>query len=179
MPSKLPLLALALVLVLSASTGVYAVPPDTTPPTIETPTINPTSPGPNDPVTVSVVVTDARGVANVSIIYTTNNWTSVNVQLTAAYNSTSGVSTATIPPQTGGGRVAYYVVAYDSSGNKGVNDNAGADYTYEVAPSPVTTITSLWALVVIAAIAAVAMVLVGLLTRRKKATASNQTRSHK
>lgn len=169
-----------LVSVLSLSTLVYGVPPDNTPPTIETPAIEPTSPGPGDPVTVSVVVTDfGRGVYNVSIVYSTDNFTTVNAVRPAAYNSTSGIAKATIPAQTGGGRVSYYIVAYDVSGNKGVNDNAGMYFTYDVPAGPATSITSFWGLVVIAVIAAAAgVIVVGYLTRRK-ATPSNQTRGRR
>ena len=166
--------------VLFVSNMVYGVPPDNTPPTIETPSIEPASPGSGDPVTVSVVVTDARGVYNVSIVYSTDNFTSVNVVLPAAYNSTSGIAKATIPAQTGGGRVSYYVVAYDASGNKGVNYNAGMFFTYEVPAGPATSITSFWGLVVIAVIAAAAgVIVVGYLTRRKATLSSNQTRGRR
>ena len=175
-PSKLLSLTVVLLTLLSLSTIVHAPPADTTPPTIETPTIQPTNPGSGDPVTVSVLVTDAHGVYNVSIIYTTDNWTTVNVVLPAIYNSTSGLAKATIPAQPGGGRVAYYVAAYDTSGNRGVNDNAGAYFIFDVAASPTgptTSITSSWGLLVIAAIAAMVMGMVLFFATRKKKTASN------
>ncbi len=178
--SKLLLVILILAAVLSLSTTVYGVPPDTTPPTVETPSIEPANPGPGDGATVSVVVTDARGVRNVSIVYTTDNWTASNVVLYASYNSTSGVAKATIPPQPGGTRVSYKVVAYDTSGNRGVNDNAGAYFTYEVASGPATSITSFWGLVVIAVIAAAAgMILLGYFTRRKRTGPLNQPRGRR
>ncbi len=164
---------------------VYGAPSQTTPPTIETPSIQPANPGPGDPVTVSVVVYGEVGVSNVSVIYTTDNWTSVKVVLPAAYNATSDIATATIPARSGGGRVSYYVVAYDTSGNRGVNDNAGMFFTFQVPAGPGgpggpgTSITSSWGLLVVAALLAMGMGLVLYFARRKTNTTSNQTSGRK
>lgn len=178
---KLSFLALVLLAVLSVSTAVYGAPVQNTSPTIETPSIQPTNPGPGDPVTVSVVVYGEVGISNVSIIYTTDNWTSIKVVLPAAYNATSDVATATIPAQSGGGRVSYYVVAYDTSGNRGVNNNAGMFFTFQVPAGPGgpgTSIASSWGLFVVAALLAIGMGIVLYFTRRKN-TASNQTSGRK
>jgi hypothetical protein len=106
---------------------------DTTPPTISTPTITPSSPGPSDMVTVHVNVTDVgSGVKNVSITYTTDNWKSVNKTLLANYNITTHYATAQIPPLQYGGHVEYYITAFDNAGNKGVNNNSGSYFSYDV-----------------------------------------------
>ncbi len=113
-------------------------PSDNTPPSIYTPTIQPSSPGPNDPVTVSVLVTDTdSGVKNVSIIYTSDNWRSVNTTLVASYNAVSQVATVQIEAQKSGGHVAYYVVAFDNRGNRALDNNSGSYFSYNVpAPAP-------------------------------------------
>ncbi len=182
LPRKLLELTVLLVALLAISTSAYAAPPQNIPPTIETPTIQPTNPSSADPVIVSVIVTAAVGVSSVSIVYTTDNWTSVNIVLPATYNSTSGLAQATIPALQGGGRVSYYVVAYDTSGNRGVNDNAGRYFTYQVATGPSgpgTSITSSWGLLVIAAIAAMVMGMVLFFARRRKNTTASQSSTHK
>ncbi len=167
---------LTLAVVLSFSTTAYGIQPDNLPPIIETPSIDPANPGPSDAATVSVVVIDNTDIRNVSIVYTTDNWTASNVVLYASYNLTNNIAKATIPPQPSGARVSYYVVAYDTSGNQGVNNNAGAYFTYEVASGPATSITSFWGLVVVAVIAAAAgMILLGYLTRLKRTASFNQS----
>src|SRR5215472_8173708 len=115
--SSLSLCAIIAVLaVFSAPLLAHAAPPDTTPPSIGTPTISPSSPSSTSPVTVLVNVTDNRsGVNNVTIIYTTDNWQAVNTTLLASYNATTTVATAQIPALQAGGHVAYYIVAFDKA----------------------------------------------------------------
>ena len=105
---------------------------DNTPPTIGTPTIKPSSPGPSDTVTVTVNVTDDSSVKNVSITYTTDNWKSVNKTVVANYNGTTHFAVAQIPPLQFGGHVEYYIIAFDSAGLKTVNNNAGSYFSYDV-----------------------------------------------
>lgn len=91
---------------------------DTTPPVIQNPTIQPTSPGPNDAVTVTVTVTDPDSpVRSVSVTFTTDNWKTVNETIPLVYNSTSHIATGQIPAQPGGSQVKYYIEAYDPSNN--------------------------------------------------------------
>ncbi len=120
---------------------------DTTPPTISTPTIKPTSPSAGDTVTISVNVTDTgSGVKNVSITYTSDNWKTVNKTLTAPYNITTHIATAQISALQYGGHVEYYVTAFDNAGNKAVNSNSGSYFAYDVSP-PWYLGTSIWLLI--------------------------------
>lgn len=137
------LLTLLALIVAAASLGL-AHAPASSPPSIGTPINKPSAPGPYDTVTIYVNVTSARStIKNVTITYTTNNWKSVNTTITAAYNATSGIATAQIPPLNGGGVVAYYIVSYDNNGNKSVNNNNGNYFSYLVSapPSPISTLT--------------------------------------
>jgi hypothetical protein len=143
---------------------------DTTPPTISTPTIKPTSPGYSDTVTVSVNVTDTgSGVKNVSITYTSDNWKTVNKTLTATYNITTSIATAQIPALQSGGHMEYYVTAFDNAGNKGVNNNSGSYFSYDVSP-PWYLGTNFWLLVVLGLALAVILFAVIYTKRRKRST---------
>ena len=108
-------LVMASLLVLGAPLMVHAPPPDTTPPSIGTPVISPSSPSASDIVTILVNVTDNRSVQNVTIVYTTDNWQSVNTTVTASYNATTTTATGQIPALSSGGHVAYYIVALDKA----------------------------------------------------------------
>jgi hypothetical protein len=145
---------------------------DNTPPTIGTPTIKPSSPGPSDTVTVTVNVTDDSSVKNVSITYTTDNWKSVNKTLLATYNGTTHLATAQIPPLQFGGHVEYYITAFDSVDLKSVNNNAGSYFSYDVSPP---WFASLWLYVVLGL--AIAMIVFAIVysRRRHKSTSSPTT----
>ena len=106
---------------------------DTTPPVIQNPTIQPTAPGANDAVTVTAIVTDPDSpVFSVSVYFTTDNWKTVNDTVIASYNTTTHAATAQIPAQAGGSHVQYYLVAFDQSNNRAVNNNNGSQYSYNV-----------------------------------------------
>ncbi len=121
------LLALALLLVIGINAPAHALP------SIGTPSIQPTSPSPNDAVRVSVSVIDyGSGVASVSIVYTTNNWVSVNNTIQAPYNATNDDYEAMVPAQPSGTHVLYYVVAVDASNNRVMNNNSGSYCAYDV-----------------------------------------------
>lgn len=135
----------AFIIVVAPVVLVHAPPADGTPPIINPPSIQPASPSSSDAVTVSVVVRDtgsqASGVKNVSIVYSTDNWQSVNITLGAPYNATSETATAQIPPQSTA-RVTYYVIAFDIAGNMAVNNNNGNYFAYDIpAPAYVSTIS--------------------------------------
>ncbi len=85
---------------------------DVAPPELSTIQINPTTPQYNQAVLVSVAVTDATGVENVTLYYRLDEgtWTSVEMQPSVA------LYTAEIPAQEWGVEVDYYVVAYDTFG---------------------------------------------------------------
>ena len=123
--------------------GLVSAPPPG--PNISTPTILPSSPGPNDQVTVTATVTAGNaGISNVSLVYTTDNWAKTNTTVLASYNSTSQAASAHIPPLYNGGHVEYYLVAYDGNGNKKVNNNQGNYYSYTVTTPPPSTMTNTW-----------------------------------
>ncbi|MCL6579220.1 MAG: hypothetical protein K6T73_07520 [Candidatus Bathyarchaeota archaeon] len=107
---------------------------DETPPTIDDPTQNPPKENvqPDQPVTVSVNVTDLEsGVKNVTLYYT-NDTTWYNIEMT--YNSTSGLWEATIPGYAADTFIQYKIEAYDNAENHAVNDKAGEYFTYTVIP---------------------------------------------
>jgi hypothetical protein len=106
---------------------------DTTPPLIGTPKIQPATPGPNDIVTVSAIAQDPdSSVKNVSIIYTNDNWNTINKTLVATYDNNTQVAVAQIPAQPSGAHVQYYIIAYDPSGNRGTNNNSGNYFSYNI-----------------------------------------------
>uniref|UniRef100_A0A7C4RXR4 DUF7743 domain-containing protein n=1 Tax=Fervidobacterium pennivorans TaxID=93466 RepID=A0A7C4RXR4_FERPE len=122
---------------------------DNTPPVIQNPQQTPaTNVQPNQPVKVSVNVTDAvSGVKTVILNYTTGTtWTSINMQL----NVTTGLYEATIPGFSAGTQVRYKIAAEDYAGNKAVNDNAGNYFVYTVI-SEIPLIVLLMALTIIGA----------------------------
>ncbi len=169
-------LVIASLLILSAPLMVHAPPADTTPPSIGTPVISPSSPSASDIATILVNVTDDRsGVQNVTIVYTTDNWQSVNTTVTAPYNATTTTATGQIPALTNGGHVAYYIVALDNAGNKQVNNNSGAYYGYDVPAPPVTSVTSTW--IAVAAVAGVGLgvAVVSLRMLKKRPRAAHQS----
>lgn len=110
---------------------------DTTPPVIGTPTVQPTAPRPTDNATITVTVTDPDSpVYTVLIYYTIDNWKTTNTTIGASYNATTMQATTQMPQEIGGTHVQYYIVAFDPSGNRAVNNNNGAYYGYTVALSP-------------------------------------------
>ena len=153
-------LILATLTILSAPILTHGLPPDTTPPSIGTPTITPHTPTSTDTVTLQVNVTDDRSVQNVTIIYTTDLWKSVNQTVLASYNATTTTATAHIPALTSGGHVAYYIIAFDNAGNKQVNNNSGNYYGYDVAAPTFASTTSNWIVlgIVLAVVLGVAFV---------------------
>ncbi len=69
---------------------------------------------------------------NVSVVYTTDNWRTINRTLVATYDSNTQVATAQIPAQSAGVHVQYYIIAYDPSGNRGTSNNSGSYFGYTV-----------------------------------------------
>ncbi len=170
---------LALIAALATVSLAYALPPDNQPPTIATPTIQPSSPGPSDAVSVLVNVTDARsGVKNVTIVYTTDNWQSVNASVMMAYNATvSDIATAQIPSLASGGHIAYYIAAFDNDGNRAVNDNNGSYFGYDVpAPPGIANVNTLVYIGVLGAVGAAVSVMAYMILK-KPATGSPQASS--
>jgi hypothetical protein len=153
-------------------------------PTIATPTITPSVPGSSDQVTVAVNVTEANpGVQSVMIVYTTDNWVSVNRTVSAPYTPQYDDYRAVIPAQPDGTHLSYYVVAVDASGNSAVNNNSGSYYSYTVGSgtgggggigSFNITSTSLW---LIAAILGAMMV--GMLVVFKRRSGSSKPSKNK
>ncbi len=147
-------------------TNLQAPISDLTPPTIGTPSITPASPGPGDAVTVSVNVTDTgSGVKNVSITYTTDGWKSVNNTLGAAYNSTTHTATVQMPTQQFAAKVLYYIVAFDNAGNRAVNNNSAAYFTYD---APASWYLNIAVIGLLAGVLAAVIAALFLMRRRKK-----------
>jgi parallel beta-helix repeat protein len=104
---------------------------DITPPSISTPILNPSNPTPTDTVIVSATITDVdSGVKNATIYYRVNggSW-----QTSTMTNPSGNTWRGTIPAQTSGSTIDFYVVAYDNAGNRAVNDNQGNYFRYTVA----------------------------------------------
>ena len=169
-------LVMASLIALSVPLSAHA--PPNSPPVIGTPVIQPSSPTYSAPVRVSVNVTDQHSsVRNVTIIYTTDNWKMVNTTLLASYNATTTTATVQIPALASGGHVAFYVVAFNGNGIKGVNDNSGSYFGYDVAtpPSLITT-TNGWIVtgIILGSLGAFAVAALHFL-RKKPETRSHST----
>jgi hypothetical protein len=163
--------ALSFLLLLPAI-AVVAAPPSVL--SISTPSISPSSPGPNDQVIVNVTVTAGTvGVKNVTIHYTTDSWKATNTTVVASYNSTTQHAIAHIPPQYNGGLVQYYVIAFDNNNNRAANTNSGNYFSYTV-PAPTNTTTSMWIEIAVVLVAVGAAVAIGFYSIKPK-TAKNQT----
>lgn len=160
-------LALSFLLLLPAIATVEAAPQSH--PVIILNGILPTSPGAADQVTVNMTVTASAGIQNVTVHYTTNNWSS-NMTVVASYNSTTHVALAHIPPLYSGGTVKYFIVAFDNNGNKGTNDNGGNYYSYTVAAPTLSSLTSMWVELTMVMAAILAAVSIGVYSLRHKPT---------
>gem|GEM_PF-1816988 len=107
---------------------------EVTPPIIGTPTQNPTEVMPEQTVTVSVNVTDNVGVQTVILSYSGDigaTWTNVTMTKT-----TGDTYEGQIPGFPAGTHIQYKIIAYDTSNNVAVEDNAGAYYVYTVISPP-------------------------------------------
>jgi hypothetical protein len=121
---------------MDANHTLQAIFQDITPPTIVAVTQSPPLNNvlENEAVAVSANVTDAEsGVKNVTLTYTTDNWTTSN-SLSMTLNTSTGLWEAAIPGNALGTLVKYKIVAYDNAGNSAVDDNAGNYYVYMVIP---------------------------------------------
>jgi hypothetical protein len=137
------------------------------------PGMSPSSPGPNDQVTVTVTVTANAGIQNVTVHYTTDNWKMTNTTIVASYNSTSNLATAHIPPQYNGGHVQYYFQAFDNNNNMGTDTNGGNYFSYTIT-APVNTTSSMWIEIAIVLVVVGAAVSIGLYSLRRKAPTPRQ-----
>ena len=133
-------------------TEIEAVIVDNTKPTIGTPTQNPPKDNvqPDQPVKVSVNVTDKSGVKNVTLYYTNDT---VSYKVPMNYNSTSGLWEATIPGYPLNTHVTYYIEAYDNAENYAVNNNNGQYFIYTVIPEFSNALIILLMLLALTAIA--------------------------
>ncbi len=174
-PKYIFIATLAFLFAFSHVSIVQAPPLDTNPPNIATPSIDPSSPTASDAVTVTVRVNDPQsGVKNVTVHYTTDNWQNVNVSIFASYNATTEIATIQIPPYGAGTHVAYYVVAFDNSENRAMDDNNGNYFSYDVAvPAYFNTIAYIGVAAAIAAVAGLAL----FIALRKPSTGSRKSPS--
>lgn len=89
---------------------------------------------PGQPVKVSVNVTDsASGVKNVTLLYTTNNWSTWET-LPMYLNSSIDFYEATIPAQQAETQVKFKIIAYDYAGNLQIKNGESSSCTYFVVP---------------------------------------------
>jgi hypothetical protein len=105
----------------------------TTEPYIGVPTYKPTNPGLGQGVTVSVNVTSGQNaVGPVTLSYTSTgtSWTNVTMLL----NTTTSLYEGTIPGFQSVTTVYYKVIAYTTTGDYSIQDNAGLNYAYPVVP---------------------------------------------
>lgn len=84
-------------------------------PDIQSVTQTPMDPPPNTLVNVVSVIVDRNGLENVSLFYSVNNsaWFS-EIMLPLYGDNYNGTFLASIPPQTLGSHVSYYVYAVDT-----------------------------------------------------------------
>lgn len=109
---------------------------DGAPPVVESVDQNPVSPMYDDTVDVHVDAVDLRpGIDYVAINYTTDGGTTWNSL------STTGTYDATIPAQTYGTFVEYFVIAVDGVGHEAIDDNGGLMYSYTVGDDVDPTLT--------------------------------------
>lgn len=166
--SKRIVFALAFLLLLPAI-AIVAAPPS---PNIHfsAPSLSPSTPGPNDQVTVNVTVTANAGIQNVTLHFTTDNWKTTNTTVVASYDSTTHIALAHIPPQYNGGHVEYYLVAFDNNNNMGISNNGGNYFAYTVAAPTSSAITSMWIEIAIVLVAVGAAVSIGFYSLKPKTT---------
>jgi hypothetical protein len=108
---------------------------DSVPPNVGIPSRKPSGDAePDQPVTVSVEITDAEsGVKNVSLLYKIDDGAWEN--RTMNYNFSSGFYEATIPGQKAGTWVKFKIVAHDHAGNNATRDGTEPYCIYHVIPT--------------------------------------------
>ena len=99
-------------------------------PIIKQLTINPQSPAPGQPVTVSAVIFDSEGRVTAKIFYKAGSAAMVSAELTATNDT---LYTGNIPGQADGATVTYYLEAQGKSGKK--------SYAPEGAPATMAAFT--------------------------------------
>jgi len=118
---------------------------DSTPPTIGIPSRDP--PGdvqPNQPVKISVNVTDTISqVKNVTLYYTLNNGTTWEEPIPMNLNASTNLYEATIPGQPADTWVKYKIIAYDNAGNNATLDGTEPYCAYQVIPEFPSTLVFL------------------------------------
>jgi len=126
---------------------------DVTPPTIGIPSREPPDyVTPDQPVKVSVNVTDTISqVKNVTLSYTINDgatWTNLPMN----FNSSTGLYEATIPAHLAGTWVKYKIVAYDQTENNATLDGTEPYCVYQVIPEfpPATILPTIIILSIVA-----------------------------
>jgi glucose/arabinose dehydrogenase len=106
--------------------------PDVSAPTVGTPFQVPLNPLPDEEVEISVNVSDASGIREVTLSYRNDSlspWN--NVSMT---HVSEGTYSAKISPMPYQATVEYRIIAYDNFNNSAVSDNQGLLYRYIVVP---------------------------------------------
>jgi hypothetical protein len=84
----------------------------------------------SESVTVLSQLTSGFGVTNVTLSYSTDN---VTFNLTVmAFDPATGLYGGTIPEESVGTIVYYFLTAYDTQGNEALSNNAGANWSYSI-----------------------------------------------
>jgi len=133
---------------------------DNTAPTISALTHEPSAPVEGEAVTISAKVVDATtGVLGVRLYYRVNGgpWKSLDM------SPVGGLWLATIPGQSAGAKVEYYVEAVDLAGNTAVSNV----YSYTVSAKPAYGGLETWHIILIGVvIAVIAIILIAVLLKR-------------
>jgi parallel beta-helix repeat protein len=108
---------------------------DNTAPFIKIPVLTPAAEvQPGQDVKVTVNASDSlSGIQNVTIVYTSDNWTTQTTQA-MTLNASTSLYEAVIPGRPAGTWVRFNIRACDQAGNTAVGTNLGADYVYRVVP---------------------------------------------
>ncbi|TXT55683.1 MAG: conserved exported protein of unknown function [Candidatus Thorarchaeota archaeon] len=114
----------------------YASGPDVSGPSVLDVSIEPSTPRPDDVVTVSATILDSTGVDDVILQYRIGSGDWINVTMTGSGDVYSG----DIPAQAVGTTVTYRIVAYDTLGNENVCNTHS--YTVQEEPTDTTTTTT-------------------------------------
>ncbi len=124
--------SVSLILVVLVVFGMFFL--DPVAPNITDLDYSPLSPAPGNAVDITVVVKDpfpGSGIQDAYMVWSDDGWaTSKRIEM--EYNQIDELWEAQIPPRNAGTSVQFFVEATDTSGNLGVNDNAGGYYGYTV-----------------------------------------------
>jgi len=124
--------SVSLILVVLVVFGMFFL--DPVAPNIMDVDYSPLSPAPDNAVDITAVVKDpfpGSGIGDAYMVWSDDGWATSN-RIEMEYNQIDELWEAQIPPRDAGTSVLFFVEATDTSGNLGVNDNAGGYFGYTV-----------------------------------------------